>query len=87
MFIENSCTRLCCGTDYIPDESLNCKSHHSGEQEEWCDQDVEESERGERLGWTQPVLRVADVCVSNKGLKKRMIHLIRNCNIITIYRL
>lgn len=66
--------RLCCATDYVPDQGFNCKSHHSGEQEEWCDQDVEESQRGECLGWTQLVLRSADVRVSNKGLKENILN-------------
>lgn len=44
--------RLCCAANYIPDQSLNRKSHHSGEQKERCDQDVEQSQRGECLGWT-----------------------------------
>lgn len=70
---DENCERLLCDGLHGPDQCLHCKSDHGGEQEEWCDQDVEESQRGECPGWTQPVLRVADVCVSNKGLTENNI--------------
>lgn len=60
--------------EYVPDQGLNCKAHYGGKQEEWCDQDVEESQRGECPGWTQPIFRFADVCVSNEGLKENIFH-------------
>lgn len=71
-FFSELSKRLSCATYYVPDQGLHGKPHHSGEQEEWCDQDVEESQRGECLGWSQLVVRFADVGVSNKGLKENI---------------
>lgn len=72
--------RLWHATNNVPDQSLNCKSHHGGQQEEWCNQDVEESQRGECLGWSQLVVRFADVCVSDEGLKENIFNAFRKSN-------
>lgn len=57
------------GVSDIPNKGLDGKPDHRGQQEEWRDQNVEQSQRGKCFSWTEPDLFNIGVC--DKGLQKQ----------------